>query len=206
TDANGNSVTTDTVTLSIQELQESTITIITQPQSIVVANEGDPATVSVVAEGDDLSYNWYYKNPGNSTFTDAKTYTASTTIRVTAARNGREMYCVITDANGNSVTTDTITLSIQESQETTVVSVSESESVSAESVEEKPLLPMEGIEAESASETVTDESVADDTALEMNSEEDGTSLEVDASEVEEASIIETENGDFGGDMSADVDS
>lgn len=112
TDINGNSVTTNIVTLSIEEA-ESTITIISQPQSVVVANAGDKATLTVEAEGEDLSYSWYYRNPGNSTFKATGNCTTSVTVSVTVARDGREMYCLITDVNGNSVTTDTVTLSIQ---------------------------------------------------------------------------------------------
>ncbi|MCD8325710.1 MAG: hypothetical protein LUC90_03190 [Lachnospiraceae bacterium] len=140
-DANGNSVITDTVTVSIKSV-ESTITIISQPESVIVTNEGDKATLTVEAQGEDLCYSWYYKNPGGSTFKATGTTTASVTVAVTTARDGREMYCVITDANGSSVTTDTVTLSIG-TAESTITIITQPESVTVANAGDKATLTVE---------------------------------------------------------------
>ena len=105
-DKYGNEVRTNTVTLS----QEEYAKITTQPKSVTVA-EGKKATVTVEATGDGLTYKWYYKDKGSSKFTYTSTFTGNSySITMSDARNGRQVYCVITDAYGNSVTTNTVTL------------------------------------------------------------------------------------------------
>ena len=113
TDAYGNQVETEHVTMSIRKPAELKIT--KQPESVVVANIGDLASFTVEAEGEGLTYCWYHKNPGQTKFYLTKCYTASTEpLEVTKARNDRQMYCVITDAYGNTVTTDVVTMSVAE--------------------------------------------------------------------------------------------
>jgi|GEM_PF-2599745 len=111
TDANGNTVTTNTVTMRIGAPAEP-IVITRQPVDVVVAADGDYATFTVVAEGEGLSYQWYIKNPGASEFSLSTKTEAVYTTPVRAATSGRELYCVITDANGNTVTTNTVTMRI----------------------------------------------------------------------------------------------
>ena len=114
TDAYGNSVQTDTVTVSIKKAAAE---ITLQPQDVVVAAKNDMAVVTVDAVGEDLTYTWYYKNPGNVKFyvsgdefvsEDGKVYS----IPVASWRDGQEVYCVITDASGAVLQTNTVTLSI----------------------------------------------------------------------------------------------
>jgi|GEM_PF-2227370 len=111
TDANGNTVTTNTVTMTIGAPAEP-IVITSQPVDAVVAADGDYATFTVVAEGEGLTYQWYIKNPGASEFSLSTKTEAVYTTPVRAATSGRELYCVITDANGNTVTTNTVTMTI----------------------------------------------------------------------------------------------
>ena len=62
-------------------------------------------------DGDGLTYKWYFKNKYASEFTYTSSFTGamySTTMR--DSRDGRQIYCVITDKYGNSVKTDTVTL------------------------------------------------------------------------------------------------
>ena len=113
TDANGETLTSETVTLS---LVKAAVTITKQPESVVVEKSGDTATVTVEATGTDLTYTWYYKNPGNvkfyvsgNTFADGNSYS----IPVNKWRNGQQVYCVITDANGLTVQTETVTLTLK---------------------------------------------------------------------------------------------
>ncbi|MDO5435579.1 MAG: hypothetical protein Q4G19_04340 [Clostridia bacterium] len=107
-DAYGNSVKSDTVTLSIAV----TAKITAQPKNVKVAKAGDTATVKITAVGDGLTYTWYYKDKGSSSFTKASNTAASYSIKMTDDRDGRKVYCVIKDKYGNSVTSNTVTLSI----------------------------------------------------------------------------------------------
>ena len=109
TDKYGNTVTTNTVTLKMAQ----PVKITTQPKSVTVA-EGAKATVTVKATGDGLTYKWYYKNPGSSKFSYTSTFTGNTySVTMSEAKSGRQVYCVITDKYGNSVTTNTVTLKMK---------------------------------------------------------------------------------------------
>ena len=108
TDKFGASVQTDTVTLSMLPLPEITV----QPQS-VEAKLDESLTVSFTAEGEDLKYEWYYKDAGASKFTKTSTFTGPEyTTTMTEARAGRQIYCVVTDKYGVSVQTNTVTLAL----------------------------------------------------------------------------------------------
>ena len=111
TDAYGRSVTTNTVTLSMAQSSTGTpLKIVTQPTSVTVAN-GKTAKATVVAQGDGLTYEWYYTSNGTtSKFYKSSTTTASYSTTMDSSRDGRQIYCVITDQYGNTVTTNTVTL------------------------------------------------------------------------------------------------
>ena len=116
-DKYGNSIKTSTVTFGMS------VSVSKQPASVGVAS-GKTARVSFTASGDGLTYKWYYKNKGDSKFTLAKSFTGKTySIKMTADRSGRQVYCVITDKYGNSVKTKTVTLGIQVSISKQPVSV-----------------------------------------------------------------------------------
>ena len=66
--------------------------------------------VSVEAEGEDLKYQWYIRNEGSSKFSKSSVTTPEYTNVLTKARVNRELYCIITDAYGNKVQTDTVKL------------------------------------------------------------------------------------------------
>ena len=107
TDAHGNCVTTDTVNLIHVEPLE----IMKQPED-ASAVLGENAVVSVEASGHPLTYKWYYRNNGSRDFTRSSITSDTYTLTMSEERNGREVYCVITDAHGNSVTTETVTLNL----------------------------------------------------------------------------------------------
>ena len=112
TDKHGASVTTDTVTLTMDQEETTELEIITQPESVTVA-AGERAEILVEAAGDGLTYAWYYKNATGSKFTRTSTFTGPEyTLTMNATRSGRHVYCVITDACGNSVTTDIVTVNM----------------------------------------------------------------------------------------------
>jgi uncharacterized repeat protein (TIGR02543 family) len=106
-DQYGNSVTTNTVTMSIG----SAVSITTQPKNYVGA-AGSTATATVKATGTGLTYQWYFKNPGASSFTKSGSKTATYSATLTEANSGRKLYCVIKDAYGNSVQTNTVTMTV----------------------------------------------------------------------------------------------
>ena len=115
TDRYGNTARTNTVTISMtggSTTPQNTVRITTQPQSVTVDN-GQTATVTFTATGDGLTYKWYFKNKGQSTFQLTTTFTGNTyTAQMNADRDGRQIYCVVTDRYGNSVQTNTVTISM----------------------------------------------------------------------------------------------
>lgn len=105
-DSSGNSVTSNAVSMQTTPLE-----ILLQP-SDVVAEAGTNVSFVVVAQGDGLTYQWQYKNPGE----DWENSTASSanrpvyTLGMTTARDGRQARCIITDRYGNSITSDAGTI------------------------------------------------------------------------------------------------
>lgn len=111
-DIYGNQVQTDIVTLS---LKKADVVIITQPENVTVEKAGDTARLTVEASGENLTYTWYYKNPGNVKFYESGAQFVNGNcyeIPVNKWRDGQEVYCVITDAAGMTVQTDIVTLRI----------------------------------------------------------------------------------------------
>jgi uncharacterized protein YkwD len=106
-DTYGNSVTTKTVTMSIAD----PVTITTQPKNYVGA-AGSTATATVKASGDGLTYQWYFANPGETSFTKSGNKTATYSATLTEANSGRRMYCVITDTYGNTAKSNTVTMTV----------------------------------------------------------------------------------------------
>ena len=111
-DQYGNTARTDTVTLSLAQYAE----ILTQPVSVTAA-DGEKATVSFEAAGDGLTYTWYYKNAGDSSFSKTTAFTTNSySVTMSAARDGRQVYCVVTDRYGSQAQTDTVTLSMAKNE------------------------------------------------------------------------------------------
>ncbi|MBQ9762133.1 MAG: leucine-rich repeat domain-containing protein [Oscillospiraceae bacterium] len=108
TDKFGESITSDTVTIGLK----TPLKITRQPKSVMAAY-GTTAEVSVGVQGDGLRFRWYYADLGSDSFTYTKTFSGNSyTMTMNGARAGRRVYCVITDAYGASVTTNTVTLSM----------------------------------------------------------------------------------------------
>ncbi len=84
------------------------LAITVEPED-VEASIGDTAVFTVVAEGDNLSYQWQLSSNGGAKWYDTsiegnQTDTLSVQVR-TATRFNQIFRCVVTDGNGNSVTT-----------------------------------------------------------------------------------------------------
>jgi hypothetical protein len=109
TDKYGNTVTTNTVTLSMK----SGLAITKQPTSVTAAN-GSKVATTVTATGEGLTYTWYYTSNGKvNEFYVSSVTSATYTTTMDATRDGRKVYCVITDKYGNTVTTDVVTLTMK---------------------------------------------------------------------------------------------
>ena len=109
TDQDGNQVRTNTITIS---MLKNTVKIVTQPVSVTVA-EGEIAKVTVKATGDGLTYRWYYKNAGDSSYTYTSTFTGSSySVTMTEARAGRKVLCRVYDKYGNVAQTNTVSLNM----------------------------------------------------------------------------------------------
>lgn len=114
TDAWGNQVVTETAKLIRVATEELAIT--KQPVNGEAAL-GDTYSVTVEASGEELKYQWYFRNAGTSIWHKSGVRDNTYDDIMTKARNGREIYCVITDAYGNTVTTDTVKLIAVPSEE-----------------------------------------------------------------------------------------
>ena len=90
--------------------EEDGAPIITQQPTDSSAKLGDRFCVEVIARGEGLTYQWYFRNAGTDAWYKSSVTDNTYDDVMTTARAGREVYCVITDAHGNSVTTDTATL------------------------------------------------------------------------------------------------
>ena len=94
------------------EFDHDGIAILSQPKSVEIAN-GKTASVTVVPDGEGFTYKWYYKDRGASSFKLTNTFKGATySVQMTAARSGRQVYCVVSDADGCSVQTEVATLSL----------------------------------------------------------------------------------------------
>ena len=96
-----------------REIPAKEAAIVTQPVDVTVG-EGEKAVVSFTAQGDGLTYTWYYKNHGKSKFSKTTSFTGNTyEVAMNDDRNGRQVYCIVTDVYGNTARTDTVTLSLK---------------------------------------------------------------------------------------------
>ena len=85
-------------------------TIVGQPKDTLVG-EGKTAKITVQAVGDGLTYAWYYKKAGASGFKKSGNQLTDTlSLKMTSAWHGAQFYCVVTDAYGKSVQSNTVTL------------------------------------------------------------------------------------------------
>ena len=107
TDIAGNQVETDHVFLNaVPELE---LTVTSQPTD-ASAVMGERFCATVEAQGDGLRYTWYFRNKGSKVWYKSGVTDNTYDDVMTPSKAGREVYCVITDVWGNSVTTETVTL------------------------------------------------------------------------------------------------
>ncbi len=109
TDKYGNKVKSKAVTLS-----KGTAVKLTKKPASVTEDCGETAKVKLTAKGDGLTYKWYYKNKGDKKYTLSKNVkTATYSVEMKSSVDGRRVYCVITDAYGKKVKTDSVKLTLK---------------------------------------------------------------------------------------------
>lgn len=96
--------------------KSTTLKITKQPTDVTVPI-GETAKTSVEATGSGLSYQWYIKNPGDKKFSKSSIKKATYSYEMTQEKSGREVYCVITDSSGKSVTSNTVTMTAEKGSE-----------------------------------------------------------------------------------------
>ena len=105
-----------TVTSALSTLSEfePEFTVINEPDDYY-GRPGDIATFIVEAEGANLSYQWLCRAPGADNFeylTSSDATTNTLRVEMTAASNGAEYRCFITDANGDMGSTRVATIKL----------------------------------------------------------------------------------------------
>ena len=110
TDVHGDTIDSEVAKIYVSEPFE----IVEQPQNVTVGALGDRAEVSVAATGIGLTYQWYYKNAGAARFLESTNTTPTYSVTVNERVRNRQVYCKITDANGQELTTDTVKISVSE--------------------------------------------------------------------------------------------
>ena len=112
TDRFGNTATTDAVTLHMLIPEGYELKAVEQPTDCTV-KKGKTAKATFTVSGDGLKYQWYGKDPGQEKFWKSGIKTATYSVSMIPAKSGRQIYCVVTDNYGNSITSDTVTLSMK---------------------------------------------------------------------------------------------
>lgn len=105
------SVTNNDYSAIIIRISE-TLEILAQPSDASAAF-GKLFCASVEAEGDGLKYQWYFRNVGSLRWSKSSVKDSTYDDVMTKARKNREVYCVITDAFGNQVTSEVMTLPLK---------------------------------------------------------------------------------------------
>ena len=109
TDKYGFTAITEPITLTVT----TPLYIITQPEDFS-GDIGEKATFTVEAAGKGLKYQWQsYKNGSwtNCSINDGAR-SATLSLDINSSRHGSKYQCVITDKNGETVTTDTVMLTL----------------------------------------------------------------------------------------------
>ena len=69
--------------------------------------------MTIKAEGDGLTYTWYYQLSGQTKFQKASATGNAFSVTMSAKYKNAKAYCVIADQYGNSVKSKTVTLKMK---------------------------------------------------------------------------------------------
>ena len=90
------------------------INITTQPENYI-GLKGTTAKFSVVADGDDLTYQWQLKKGSKwADLTTGGATTSTMSFKADASKDGKVYRCVISDSHGRTATTDEVSITIKE--------------------------------------------------------------------------------------------
>ena len=108
-DAAGAKVSSSTARITVSGAPKITVQPVSQTMAL-----GDTIQLSVKAEGVSLTYQWYFKKAGQTAWNKWKGRTHATeTVTPNATWNGIKLYCEIKDGAGDSVKSDTVTVSFK---------------------------------------------------------------------------------------------
>ena len=108
TDSRGNRAATRTAVMGFDVPQGHTGPRITVQPENWAGEYGEYPAVSVSAEGEGLTWQWYYRNKGREDWSvSSETDSTYDSYPLTAERDGRELYCVVTDKYGFSAVSGT---------------------------------------------------------------------------------------------------
>ena len=108
TDQYGTSVKTNVVKMTMG----SPVKITAHPQDVTVA-EGEAAKTTVQATGDGLKYVWYQKDASADAFTASSVTSATYSVTMSEAVDGRQVYCIVSDQYGNKAMSNPATLTME---------------------------------------------------------------------------------------------
>ncbi|OLR62712.1 hypothetical protein BHF69_08500 [Anaerostipes sp. 992a] len=111
TDETGNSVTSEAAKIIVGVAIEIT----SQPVDYT-GTVGETATFTVQATGEGLKYQWQFSNDDGENWRNSSqsgNKTENVSVPITAARNGQQYRCVVTDGNSNSVISEAGTLIVK---------------------------------------------------------------------------------------------
>ena len=107
-DSGGNSLSSNAATIRINNMP-----CITSQPADVTARVNDVVRFTVKAKGSGLKYQWYYKKYGVKSWSKWNGHTAATTSAcVNSTWDGIQLYCVITDSFGRSVSSKPATVKL----------------------------------------------------------------------------------------------
>ena len=96
-----------------QQTSELPLEILMQPTNAEIA-PGESLTLSLSASGNKLSYQWYYKKAGQTAFSEWKgRIHESETVTPNASWDGIKLYCIVTDSHGNTIQSDTVSVTVR---------------------------------------------------------------------------------------------
>ena len=107
-----NSVGTTVNSAAAKITLSDALAITAQPVNKTI-NLGDSVTLSLQAQGSELTYQWYFKKTSQTSFNVWKDRThAAETCTPNASWNGIQLYCIVRDSAGRSVQSNTVTVTV----------------------------------------------------------------------------------------------
>ena len=97
----------DDITVTLKKKPK--LSIVSQPKDSWAA-EGQKVSTSVVAQGENLGYQWFYSNDGGKSFSNSSIKSATYSTTMSSSVNGRQVYCIVSDGFGSYAISDTVTL------------------------------------------------------------------------------------------------